>query len=79
MADTLRGSRGLQDNARGSWDLPEAASNHHETVLKDLGTFRALSEGPGTFREQRQTSENDSAMIEIMKIVKNGLIWLGLG
>ena len=32
--------------------------------------FRALSGGPGTFRKQRQTTENDSKIIKIMKILK---------
>ena len=32
-------------------------------------------EGPGTFWEQHQTVGIDSKIIEIMKIIENGLIW----
>ena len=39
----------------------------------------ALSEGPGTFREQHQTSRINTKMIEILKIVENGPIWLEMG
>ena len=68
----------MKDSCRlgGSWDLPEAASDHHNTILKGPGTFRAISEGPGTFRKQRQTTGKESKMTEIMKIVENGPIWL---
>ena len=65
-----------QDTARGSWDLPEAASDQHNTVSQGPGTFRAVSEGPGTFRKQRQTIGIDTKMTEIMKIIQNGPIWL---
>ena len=69
----------IQDTARGSWDLPGAASDHHNTVSHGSGTFRALSEGPGTFREQHQTSGNDPKMTKIMKIDGNGLRRLEMG
>jgi len=69
----------LQDTLGGSWDLPEATSDHHNAVSQGSGTFRALSEGPGTFREQRQTTGNDSKMTEIMKIVGNELRRLEMG
>ena len=84
--DTLRGSRDLRDSLGGSWDLPEATSDHHNTFSEDPGTFRqgpgtlrALSEGPGTFRKQRRTIENDSKITEIMKMIENGFILLEMG
>ena len=79
LGRTLSEGPGLQDTARGSWDLPEAASDQHDIVSQGPGTFRAVSEGPGTFRKQRQTIENDSKMTEIMKIVENGLILVEMG
>ena len=62
-----------------AWDLPEVASDHQKTVSKPPGTFSALSEGPGTFGTQRQTTEDGSKIIEIMEIVENGSIWLTMG
>ena len=70
----MRGPQDRQDSLGGAWALPEAASDHHNTFLYGPGTFRGVSEGPGTFRKQRQTIENDSKMMEIMKIIENGLI-----
>ena len=76
---SLRRSRGLRDTLGGPGDLKEAASGHHNTLPQAPGTFRALWEGPGTFRKQRQVIKNDSKMIEIMKIVENGLRWVEMG
>ena len=83
---TLRRSRDLQDTLGGSWDLPEAASDHHNTFSQGSGTFRqgpgtfrAVFEGSGTFREQRQTTGNEPKMIEIMKIVGIGPRRLEMG
>ena len=77
--DTQTGSQDLQDTLRGAWDLPEAASDHHNTFSQGPGTFRAVSKGPGTFLEQRQSSGNDSKMIKIMKIIRDGLILVEMG
>ena len=38
------------------------------------GTFRGLSEGPGTFRKQRKTIEKDPQNTKIMEIFENGPI-----
>ena len=76
----------MQDTLGGSWDLPKAASDHHNTFSEGPGTFRqgpgplrALSEGPETFRKQRQRTGNDTKMTEIMKINGNGLRMLEMG
>ena len=78
--------RDLRDSLGGSWDLPEATSDHHNTFSEDPGTFRqgpgtrrALSEGPGTFREKRQRTGNDTKMTEIMNIDGNGVRMLKTG
>ena len=58
--DTRTGSQDLQDTLRGAWARPETASDHHNTLSQGPGTFRAVSEGPVTFRKQRQTTGNRS-------------------
>ena len=35
--------------------------------------------GSWDLRKQRQTTENETKIIKIMKIVENALIWIGLG
>ena len=40
------------------------------TLSQGLGTFRAVSEGPVTFRKQRQTFENDLKITKIEKLWK---------
>ena len=46
------------------------------TLSQGPGTFKAVLAGPGTFREQHQTSENDAKITQIMEIFKNEPIWL---
>ena len=85
--DTLTGSWDRQGTLAGScWDFREAASQHHNAVSQGSGTFgrgpgtfSAVSEGSGTFRDQRQTTGIDAKMTEIMKIVENGLRRLEMG
>ena len=77
--DTLTGSRDLQGTFRGSWDLPEVASDHHNTLPQGPGTFRTVSKGPRTLRKQRQTTGNDSEIYEITKIIKKEPIWAETG
>ena len=69
----------IQHTIRGAWDLPEAASDHHNTFLQGPGTFRAPPGGSGTFRKQRQTTGIDSKITKIMKIDGNGLRRLEMG
>ena len=83
---TLTGSCDRQGSLGGSWNLPEAASDHHNTFSqgsgtfrRGLGTLRAVSDGSGTFLKQRQTIGNDSKIIEIMNIDGNELRRLELG
>ena len=38
-----------------------------------------LSEGPGSCREQRQTTGDDSKITEIKKIIENRLRWFEMG
>ena len=83
---TLTGSCDRQSSLGGCWNLPEAASDHHNTFSQGSrafrrgpGTFRAVSEGPGTVRKQRQRIGNDTKMTKIMKIIQNGLISLEMG
>ena len=69
----------LQDTLGGSWDLSYAASDHHNTFPYGPGTFRAVSEGPGAFRKQRQTTRIGTKMTEIMKIDGNELRMVEMG
>ena len=78
-ADTLRGCQDRQGSLGGTWDLPEAASDHHNTFPYGAGTFRAVSDSPETFRKQHQTIGNDSQMTEIVKMVENGLLSVEMG
>ena len=63
--DTLGKSKGLR----------EAASDDHNTFAQGSGALRALSEGPETFRKQRQTTGMNSKITKNMKIVESGLRW----
>ena len=67
-----RHSRRVRGPSGSSIRLPQ----HTSTGSGDL---QALSEGPGTFRKQRQTTGFDAKMTEIMKIVGNGLRRLEMG
>ena len=70
---------GAYTQIRGCWDLPKAASDHHKTFSQGPGISRTLSEGPGAFRKQRQTSRNGLKIVKIVEMIENGFIWLQMG
>ena len=73
-----------------SGTAPDYSASHPATRLctrllsfaPDYWAFQptaALSEGSGTFREQHRTTRSNTKMVEILKIVENGPIWLEMG
>ena len=49
--------------------------NDAKTLSQCPEAFRALTEGPETFREQRQTIESDGKITEIIQAVLLDLFW----
>ena len=67
--DILTGSQEMQGRFRRSWDLPEVASDHHDTISHGSETFRVL--GPSG-----NSIGNDSKITGIMKVNGIGLRWI---